>query len=441
MFCAKCGNELVDGAKFCSKCGTRIFFADVENLEDGYTTLSEESQSRSLENGFKEIGTGNKKKTVIPVVISLLIVTALVIVSISYYFTNNDKKNSEPEKSVVNGEDAQIKSSLAASNVAEKNDTESIIDNTEQIEDNQFVENDDIISGAEQEAEDINNNLTIGDTEYAALETLDTESEVLRIREVYNTIQNDCQNYDITNHDWGTFYDGGQYKKVLVRSGYNSIEFERWYFFENDTLFFSFYFVGSDEQRFYFYDSKLFRWKDNDITYDKEYEISGWKDWEDSIISESDMLLISEKNNYADIMRGLISVRASSTLHNEKQNYGVTNLIDNDQSTAWVEGVAGTGNNEYIVYRFGDETTFSGISIRNGYQKRDDLYNKNARVKVLRITDGNGNEQYVNVPDEDNLNNIDFYEPFTSDFVTVYIDSVYSGDAYEDTCISELTFY
>lgn len=60
---------------------------------------------------------------------------------------------------------------------------------------------------------------------------------------------------------------------------------------------------------------------------------------------------------------------------------------------------------------------------------------------MLRIVDGNGEEHYVNVPDEDNLNNIDFYESFTSDFVTVYIDSVYSGDTYEDTCISELTFY
>ncbi len=53
---------------------------------------------------------------------------------------------------------------------------------------------------------------------------------------------------------------------------------------------------------------------------------------------------------------------------------------------------------------------------------------------------GNGEEHYVNVPDEESRNNIDFYESFTSDVVTVYIDSVFEGDTYEDTCISELMF-
>ncbi len=223
-----------------------------------------------------------------------------------------------------------------------------------------------------------------------------------------------------------------------MKSGYDGNEYERWFFYENDQLIFSIYFSGSNEQRFYFYKSRLFRWKDNDATRDKEYDNSGWYEWEDLILSESAKIM---DGKYGISMSNLIAIKASSTLEADGYDYNAYNLVDGDRTTAWTEGTDGDGINEYVTFQYEKQINFTGISIRNGYQKSGDLFHKNCRVNVLRIVDGNGEEHYVNVPDEDNLNNIDFYESFTSDFVTVYIDSVYSGDTYEDTCISELTFY
>ncbi len=140
-------------------------------------------------------------------------------------------------------------------------------------------------------------------------------------------------------------------------------------------------------------------------------------------------------------MRDLTGLTASSTLVTEGYDYGVYNLIDGDKTTTWTEGVVGYGSNECVTYKFDKEFVFHGISIKNGYQKSEELYYKNGRVNVLRIVDGKGEEHYISVPDTEDRNNIDFDISFSSDVVTVYIDSYFEGSRYEDTCMSELWFY
>ena len=183
----------------------------------------------------------------------------------------------------------------------------------------------------------------------------------------------------------------------------------------------------------------MFRWKDNDEIHDKEYSFSGWYEWEDTILTETSY--ISDGRADAIPMRDLTGLTASSTLVTEGYDYGVYNLIDGDKTTTWTEGVVGYGSNECVTYKFDKEFVFHGISIKNGYQKSEELYYKNGRVNVLRIVDGKGEEHYINVPDTEDRNNIDFDKPFSSDVVTVYIDSYFEGSRYEDTCMSELWFY
>ncbi len=65
--------------------------------------------------------------------------------------------------------------------------------------------------------------------------------------------------------------------------------------------------------------------------------------------------------------------------------YGGHNLFDKNQSTAWVEGVEGPGKGEYCYLAIGQKFPEQMI-IFNGYQKNDDLFTKNNRVKTIRLS-------------------------------------------------------
>lgn len=65
--------------------------------------------------------------------------------------------------------------------------------------------------------------------------------------------------------------------------------------------------------------------------------------------------------------------------------YGGHNLFDKESSTAWVEGVEGPGTGEYFYLAMGQEFPEQMI-IRNGYQKNDDIFSKNNRVKTTRVS-------------------------------------------------------
>lgn len=65
--------------------------------------------------------------------------------------------------------------------------------------------------------------------------------------------------------------------------------------------------------------------------------------------------------------------------------YNAANLYDGDPGTAWVEGAEGYGTGEYFIADLGYMLP-GKIEIRNGYQKSENIFNKNSRVKNARIT-------------------------------------------------------
>ncbi len=149
------------------------------------------------------------------------------------------------------------------------------------------------------------------------------------------------------------------------------------------------------------------------------------------------------KSSYADpvSMSALESVTATSILKEGTFIYYVDYIKDKDLTTAWTEGASDDGIGEGITFVFDTEQLITGLAINNGFQKSTDLYNKNSRVKQLKIIDGDGNEQYVDVKDTQELQLIDFNKDIVSDTISVYIAQVYIGSAYNDTCISEMSFY
>lgn len=140
-------------------------------------------------------------------------------------------------------------------------------------------------------------------------------------------------------------------------------------------------------------------------------------------------------------MDSLLNVSATSVLFEAGYDHSVQNIIDNNPATAWVEGVTGNGEGEGVTFYFESEQVFTGMKIRNGYQKNNETYIKNARPSVLRIEDKEGNKQFIELSDNRIQQIIEFNEPITTDEISVSIISVYYGSQCEDTCISDIEFY
>jgi hypothetical protein len=180
-------------------------------------------------------------------------------------------------------------------------------------------------------------------------------------------------------------------------------------------------------------------------------------------------------------------IKATSELEgNDKEpgqgKYGVIRAFDKDYSTAWVEGKDGSGIHQsiYIVVAEDRKT----INLFNGYGKTPELYQKNNRVKKLKLSclvaispEGYVSETsisyqtlayeedyFLNLKDTFALQSFPF--PFSSEQQNTFRDScikkfnnefnydigrtdfilkmeiieIYPGSQWDDTCISEVFF-
>ena len=158
------------------------------------------------------------------------------------------------------------------------------------------------------------------------------------------------------------------------------------------------------------------------------------------------------------------SIKASSTLcisdsirYKYNVNYSIDNLTDNDFTTAWSEGVQGSGIGEYIEITFEKGFSVSCIAAINGYTKNEEAYYNNNRIKEIQIDyvggDGKtsfGNPNVVLLEDlpysKINGENFakmlstiqDFMDGESFNKIRLTIKSVYPGKKYHDTCLSEL---
>lgn len=127
----------------------------------------------------------------------------------------------------------------------------------------------------------------------------DIEDEVLRIREVYNDIVSNVNgkkyaSKTIENKVVAYYDSNGEVKHIQVSKGYESYNYSRFYYFENNKLMFA-YVESSDSHRLYFKDQNLFRWRYTDTSNNAtnyHYEASGeYKELEQFAITESALLI------------------------------------------------------------------------------------------------------------------------------------------------------
>lgn len=118
-------------------------------------------------------------------------------------------------------------------------------------------------------------------------------------------------------------------------------------------------------------------------------------------------------------------------------SYGVENLFG-AKSTAWVAGSHGYAIGEWILVDFKENRKVGGIVIENGYQKSDDIFYKNSRVKSLEILSSTGERLNFDLEDRLGDQDVSFPHPLSTEWIAVFIRSVFPGEKYTDTAISKL---
>jgi hypothetical protein len=144
-----------------------------------------------------------------------------------------------------------------------------------------------------------------------------------------------------------------------------------------------------------------------------------------------------------DTPAGVDRYCVSSVLPQDPVNefkYGPESLFDNLDNTAWVEGVDGQGIGEWIVVEFDGLRLVKDIKIRNGYNKDAVLYQKNSRVREIKVEFSEREKRSVVLKDTGATQPIALPKdlPLKAYWVKLTIESVYPGIKYEDTAISEL---
>ena len=154
-------------------------------------------------------------------------------------------------------------------------------------------------------------------------------------------------------------------------------------------------------------------------------------------------------------------VTATSELKEGASFYSASNLMDNDDNTAWVEGESDFGKNARI--KINVKGVVTQILLVNGFRKSSKTYYENNRVKKIALyIDGIrlGEMEFpdrpfhkvtmANILDEGELINLgNFFEKksnktfygtsfFCDSNVEMEILEVYPGTKYNDTCISDI---
>lgn len=145
---------------------------------------------------------------------------------------------------------------------------------------------------------------------------------------------------------------------------------------------------------------------------------------------------------YPAVSNGSVkAVGATSSLSEYNMTHSPEFAKDESLSTAWVEGVSGNGEGEFLMFTFDNMYQVSGFDICAGYQKNEDIYSKNARPKEIELEFSNGTKHKITLGDVNEMQTFQLPEPVNATSVSVKILSVYSGWKYTDTAISEISFY
>ena len=153
-------------------------------------------------------------------------------------------------------------------------------------------------------------------------------------------------------------------------------------------------------------------------------------------------MLASEMDNIT-----LCNYSATSELTDQYGAYRVSNCFDRNTNTTWAEAASGDGIGSMISGGWSVQSgswQLTGVVIWAGYHKSSDVFYKNNRPHMVTLeveSDGAFQSFDVSLMDSQSCQYILFDRPLSlsSDArIWLTINSVYSGNKYTDTCISDM---
>lgn len=148
----------------------------------------------------------------------------------------------------------------------------------------------------------------------------------------------------------------------------------------------------------------------------------------------------------SDFRSCLTDINASSHLASEtysdgKYEYTPQKAVDNDMSTCWSEGTDSYGIGESITLYFNDTYEISELCLWNGLCTSEDLFYKNSRLHNIKVVLSNGDSYDFECSDgwDNRKSTFSFNSGTETSSLTIVIQSVYEGNKYKDTCISEIS--
>ncbi len=131
---------------------------------------------------------------------------------------------------------------------------------------------------------------------------------------------------------------------------------------------------------------------------------------------------------------------ASSELTQAGIDNSAAMAFDVDQSTSWQEGASGYGEGEILEADLGKQSYIHCLTFKLGNWREEKYYYQNGRPAQLTVW-LDDNSFSVEFPDNMEEYCLRFSYDVPCSVIYIRIDAVYEGNAYQDTCISEIGIY
>lgn len=151
--------------------------------------------------------------------------------------------------------------------------------------------------------------------------------------------------------------------------------------------------------------------------------------------------IVSEKDFMAMGLGQIEEMSADSSSEYKSKSgkdYSAGNLLDGDSETLWQEGEEDAGIDQSLSFTLKQKAIVSAIRIENGKQTSVAEYYENNRVASFELF---GQDLLIELQDSMAPQYIILENPIMVSIVELKIKSVFTGTQYNDTCITEISFY
>lgn len=169
---------------------------------------------------------------------------------------------------------------------------------------------------------------------------------------------------------------------------------------------------------------------------DSDGEEIGTGESEDTLSIQTQPPVEEAENLTLDAVPSASSVLLEETSQGTMR-YDPMFAVDANLETAWVEGVPGPGDGQWLDLRFGEPVTITHIGMDVGYDVDDAIFYANNRVQSVTLLFSDGTMQQATFADTRDMQYVAI-APVWATSVTVVIENVYAGSAYDDTPIAEI---